>query len=81
MAQLPSDGVGLDADPIFERNDEFYAEELGGAGHGDDADASEMEAREERAGAEEEDEEEREKRLHVVESAEKNTADKDGAPK
>ena len=83
-AQLPTDGVGLERDQLFEGNEEYYGEDRGGAGQGGDADETEMaqEAREQQSGArEEEDKEERAKLLHVVESAEKDTTDTDGAAK
>ena len=83
-AQFPTAGVGLERDQLFEENEEYYGEDLVGAGQGSDADESEMaqEAHEEQSGAgEEEDAEERAKRLHVVESAEKDTTDTDGAAK
>ena len=72
-AQLPTDGVGLETDPPFEGNEKFYGEDLSGAGQVEEGNASEMAA--------DACEEEREKRLHLVESAEKDTADKDGAAK
>ena len=84
VAQLPTDGVGLEREQLFEGNEEFYGEDLGGAGRGGGADESEMaeEAREEQLGAdEEEDEEDREKEWHVVEPVEKDTTDTDGAAK
>ena len=77
-------GWVFERDRLFEGNEEYYGEDLGGAGQGGDADESEMaqEARAEQSGTgEEEDEEERAKRLHVVESAEKDTTDTDGAAK
>ena len=80
VAQLPTDGVGLEKGQLFETNEEFYGEDLGGVGHGGGAEEGEMaeEAREEQLGAdEEEDEEEREKQLHVVEPVELATTDTD----
>ena len=74
----------MERDQLFEGNEEYYGEDLGGAGQGSDADETEtaQEAREKQSGAgEEEDKEERAKRLHVVESAEKDTTDTDGAAK
>ena len=77
-------GWVFERDRLFEGNEEYYGEDRGGAGQGGDADETEtaQEAREKQSGAgEEEDKEERAKLLHVVESAEKDTTDTEGADK